>query len=210
MVGYRKAILVACGWLQDDGMPSKHCLPRLDKALELYNNDSYVIVMWRGTLYKPPVLDNWGFPIDEAVSAARYLLDNWLPNEDVKIERFSFDTLGSLCFTKIFHLDPLWIQDIKIVTSEFHMERVSLIRERIMSLTDVNIKKEYIITSNHIDNDFLNLRMQKEKEWVENIRRLMAEIWTWNDLLIWLFSSHAAYSMSGFVFKTNAWLLNSY
>lgn len=203
-------ILVLCGWINENWLPSKQTILRLKKAIKLYNWKQFIITMWRGTLYKAQFIDKRWYTMDEATIAADYLYQHWIPSKDIKIERFSFDTLWSIYFTKIFYLDVLEPKTISVITSKFHIERTKIIFKWLYMLCNKKINIKYIKTNDCLDDKTLQNRITKEKDWIRNISNLMKKIKNRKELTEWLFKDHAAYAYKKRIFKIDKETINSY
>ena len=59
----------------------------------------------RGTTHKPPPLDTAGFPIDESMASARYLVERGVAPARVLLESWSLDTIGNAAFARLMHSD---------------------------------------------------------------------------------------------------------
>ena len=89
------AIISPCGGLDERGMPHPWVTRRLEAALQFYTGKEFVLVLSRGTPYKPPPIDKSGFPIDESAVSADYLLRRVVDPKKILLERTSLDTIGN-------------------------------------------------------------------------------------------------------------------
>lgn len=200
----QSAILVAGGGLQDDGTLQEWVRRRLDKASELYQNQKQLIIpLSRGTPYKPQPLDTKGFPLDESFVAAQYLLQKSIPSHDIRIEAISMDTIGNAYFARLLFIDPLEIDEITVITSDFHHERTEMIFNWIYNLSP---KTEYelkfiCVSDEGIDPTLINARKEKERSSIERLKKTMKDISTWEELHRWIFTEHLAYAAQRGVFK---------
>eukprot|EP00041_Stephanoeca_diplocostata_P021086 m.484446 g.484446 ORF g.484446 m.484446 type:complete len:277 (-) comp21731_c3_seq10:3380-4210(-) len=127
------AVIILGGGLNDHGQPHEWVKARLDLAATY--NAKYYIVLSRGTTHKPPPTDKAGFPIDESVASAKYLVQRHNISKDRIIgDTWSLDTIGNAYFVVAMICDPLRLQNVIVVTSQFHMERTKVIFEWLFPL----------------------------------------------------------------------------
>lgn len=93
------AIIVLGGGVLPNGSPPPHTQLRIAKAIELFHkfdNQPTIITLSGGTPHKPNPVDSKGFPIWEASSAAKMLIEMGIPSQKVYEENFSLDTVGNV------------------------------------------------------------------------------------------------------------------
>jgi uncharacterized SAM-binding protein YcdF (DUF218 family) len=112
------AILIPGGGLQIDGSLPPWVCNRLDKAVEI-SSTRFFITLSRGTFHKAPPRDKDGFPIDESLAGARYLIARGVPKDRVLFETTSFDTIGNALFSRLIHIEPLKLVRLLVITSNF-------------------------------------------------------------------------------------------
>ena len=208
------AILVPGG-----GIKNNHHLPpwvqsRFDRALELHQNQ-YIIALSAGTTHKPPPLDKDGFPIFESKVGADYLLKKGVEPRWILCETASYDTIGNAYFSRTFHVDPRGFKHLLIITSTSHMPRTKAIFQWVYGLKSPFGPNDYTLAFEEVpdrdmDEELLQLRIQKEKKGLENILRLKEKIHTWEDFHQWLFTEHGAYSASVPPQRAKGKILNAY
>ena len=208
------AILVPGG-----GIKNNHELPpwvqsRFDRALEIHQNQ-YIIALSAGTSHKPPPLDKDGFPIFESVVGADYLIKKGVEPRWILCETASYDTIGNAFFSRVFHVDPRAFKHLLIITSASHMPRTKAIFQWIYSLKSPYGSNDYTLAFEEVpdrgmDEELLQLRIQKEKNGLENVGRLKEKIRTWEDFHQWLFTEHGAYSASVPPVKATGKILHAY
>jgi uncharacterized SAM-binding protein YcdF (DUF218 family) len=81
------AILIPGGGLTDSGELPPYVIARLDRALA--HPAAYFIPLSAATPHRPQPLDAGGYPIYEAVCAARYLRERGVPERRILTETFS-------------------------------------------------------------------------------------------------------------------------
>lgn len=138
----KKAVIVLGGGLtifkqnnQCHYIPSDQVKLRLDKAIQLYENDKVDYIITTGNYSKRVEIENSiTGPKTEAEVSRKYLLENYTQNTSNKqfndfilFENKSFDTLGNAWFAKKECLEPHQITRCYIITSDFHIERSKLI-----------------------------------------------------------------------------------
>jgi DUF218 domain len=152
--------------------------------------------MSRGTVYKAPPADENGFPIDESVACAEYLLDRGVPEDRILVETTSYDTIGNAYFARVVHLDQLALRRLLVITSEFHLERTRAIFEWVYGLSANDYELAFEGVPNvGIDAESLAARIQKEEQGLQNLRDQVKAIKTMKQLHDWLFFEHNAYRL---------------
>ena len=127
-------VVVPGGGLRSGGMPHPWVTARLDAALKHDADTAMYLVLSRGTTHKPPPLDAAGFPVDESMASARYLVARGIAPTRVLLESWSLDTIGNAAFTRLMHSDVRGWRRILIVTSRSHMPRTKAIFEWVFGL----------------------------------------------------------------------------
>ena len=191
------AVLVPGGGLSRDGQLPPWVANRLDGALRVAHG-AYIITLSAGTPHKPPPLDENGNPILECIAEAEYLWGRGYPAERVLIENASYDTIGNAYFARVMHVDPAGFQRLCVITSEFHLPRTEAAFRWIFTLPPV--RHDYVLTFLSVPDVGLTLevreaRQRKERESLENIAVLRAELTTLASFHHWLFTKHQAYAL---------------
>lgn len=193
------AILIPLGGLDKNGRPHEWVIRRLKEGAALSKKKIPLILLGRGTVNKPPPLDRFSFPVDEAVAAGDYLVEEGFPKNKIFTERVSLDTIGNAYFAKIIFTDPMSFKKIAIITSDHHMLRVKAIFEWIFSLHPqlVHYHLSFIsVSDDNLDKKLIQMRIAKEKKSLQEIKRLRRVIRNLRDFHSWLFSRHGAYAYS--------------
>ncbi|MBU0530705.1 MAG: YdcF family protein [Candidatus Aenigmatarchaeota archaeon] len=190
-------IIILGGGLDSDGSPHKWVKKRLDKALEEYTGKEYVMTCTRGTVHKPQMLDNKGFPVDECIPMARYLEKKGIPSQNILLENMSFDTIGNAYFSRMIHVEPMRLKNILIITSEFHMPRSMEAFRWVYNLTPTLIEYNLdfmSVSDEGIDPDILNPRMERERQSIKKLLNAEKNIKTLQGFHKWFFTKHEAYA----------------
>lgn len=101
------AVIIPGGGLSQN-QPLPWVSARLDAALRHAEETQFFLVLSRGTTHKPPPLDADGFPVDESMASARYLIDRGVAPSRVLIESWSLDTIGNAAFSRLMHCEVSW------------------------------------------------------------------------------------------------------
>ncbi len=208
------ALIVLCGGLAKNGAPNPWVLRRLDKVLAIRNQARFILIPGRSTPYKPPHLSKEGFPEDESVISAEYLLKRGTSKKKIFLQRLSVDTIGDAFFTRLILTDPMKLKKILVITSDHHMPRAKKIFERIFSLKPLSFRYHlgFLTASDkNLDPKTINARAKKEKEHLSVFLKHTKSLKTMPSFHRWLFTRHGAYSFGGKIWTIkNPNLLKSY
>jgi hypothetical protein len=208
------AILVPGGGIKNNRELPPWVQSRFDRVLEIHQNQ-YIIALSAGTTHKPPPLDEDGFPIFESRVGADYLIEKGVEPRWILCETASYDTIGNAYFSRVFHVDPRAFKHLLIITSASHMPRAKAIFQWVYGLKSPFGQNDYTLVFEEVpdrgmDEELLQLRIQKEKKDLENVSRLKEKIRTFEDFHQWLFTEHGAYSASVLPVRAKGKILQAY
>lgn len=208
------AILVPGGGINRDRDLQPWVQNRFDRALVIHNNQ-HIIALSAGTTHKPPPVDKDGFPLFESSAGADYLIKKGVEPRWILCETASYDTIGNAYFSRVFHVDPRGFKRLVIITSASHMPRTKAIFQWVYGLKSPSGQNDYTLTFEEVpdlgmDKEVLQLRIQKEKKGMENVRRLKERLRTLEAFHQWLFTEHGAYSASVLPERVKGKILNAY
>jgi vancomycin permeability regulator SanA len=187
-------LVVMAGGLDEKGSIHPWVEKRLDLVLEIYKKKKIpVICTGGGTYHKPPLLNENKYVIHESTACAEYLIRNGVESKDIYKEWASYDTIASIYFTFLFHIFPMKWEKIGVVTSSFHMPRVSLLFHWIGSLHG-HYYCVFLESCNNMNKNVLEVRKSREKKSFLNVENLRKKINDKNSFHKWLFTEHKAYS----------------
>lgn len=192
------AILIPGGGLTEHGELPIWTKRRLERAIQI-GDFRFIITLSAGTTHKPPPLDEKGFPVLESVAAAKYLLQKGIPAQRILIETSSYDTIGNAFFSRVIHIDPLCLEKLLVITSEFHMPRTKAIFLWVYGLNRNHSEYQFAFESvpdNDINGDIISARKEREREGLIRLEELKARIKTFEEFHLWLFHEHKAYSIA--------------
>lgn len=190
------AILIPGGGVKDNGELPVWTQRRLDRALEI-GGCEYFITLSAGTVYKPFPVDTDGRPVFESETAAKYLLDKGVSARKVLTETSSLDTIGNAYFSKVFHVAPLRLKKILVITSEFHMPRTEAIFLWVYGLQGDQAEYELsfeAVSDEGIEADLISARKDKEVKSLAALEDLRSRIISVEQFHRWLFQEHNAYA----------------
>jgi hypothetical protein len=189
------AILIPGGGLLSDGTPPPWVCRRLDEAVQAADT-RFFVTLSRGTVHKAPPRNSRGFPVDESVASAVYLLKRGVPRERILTETVSFDTIGNAYFSRVIHVDPLGLTRLLVITSDFHLARARAIFRWVYSLSGGAHELTFQgVPDTGIGAAALRARAEKERHGLENLAGLVREMKTLEQLQQWLFVHHGAYNL---------------
>ena len=215
------AIVIPGGGLEKNGDIYLQTKLRIEKAVKIFqsntkcigkknSNSCIFITLSAGTTHKPNPLDSNGFPIYEAASAAKYLINKYdIHPKYIWEENFSLDTLGNAYFLRTMHTDPANIKDLIIITNNWHMDRVKAMFTNVFNLPYNNNNNkngndkstynlEFIITSSGLSDK--NIEKQRINREISSLYKFNQETKNkYNDmktLHTFIFNDHMAYSTS--------------
>lgn len=191
-------IIVMAGGLEDDGKIYPWVKKRLDLAIELYRKiPKYILCTGGGTYHKPPILNKKKYVIHESTACAEYLITNGVNPKHIIKEWGSYDSLASVYFCLMLCIIPRNWDNICVITSSFHMERVRNLFKWIFGLHNKNKYNFLFLKVNDEDNvpkDVLDVRIQREKNSVKHLKNVISSIKTIKHFNEWLYTEHKSYS----------------
>jgi hypothetical protein len=190
-------VLIPGGGLDENGEPAPWVKSRLDLGLTI-EGDPLLVLLSGGTTYKPPPLDERGFPIVESVSSARYLMRQGIPPERILIDTWSLDTIGNAFFARVVHCEPRALKHLLVITSDFHMRRTRAIFEWVFSLQPRPVQFQLTFEAVRdigMSPEALRARLEKEEKSLDDLALTTKRITSMELLHEFLFKDHGAYSM---------------
>ena len=191
-------IIIMAGGLTDDGQLHPWVKKRLDLALDIYHKyPRFVLCTGGGTYHKPPILNKDNFVIHESTACAEYMINNGVDPLHIIKEWGSYDSLASIYFCLLLCIIPRNWNNICIITSDFHMERVKELFLWIFNLYQPNKYNFLFLKTDDNDNvhkDILDSRIEREKDSVKSLKNIIKSIRSMKHLNEWLYTEHKAYS----------------
>ena len=141
-------VVVLGGGIDLRGNLPPYVYMRLDKAYELYESMQATHLVLSGKYsflyhHKKP-------PVTEAEKMAEYVIEKGVPKRHVLLERRAKDTIGNAYYLKKYIFLPRKQTEAAIVTSRFHLPRVTYIFQKIFGR---RYQLEYIGTKDAISRD---------------------------------------------------------
>lgn len=168
--------------------------PRFDRAIEVAG-DAWFVPLSAGTPYRPPPVDERGFPIFEARAGAAYLVARGVDPGRILLEESSYDTLGNAFFSLVLHAIPRGFGRVLVITSEFHMPRVESVFRWVYGLGAPQCAVEFdAVPDAGMDAEALRARAEKERASLAMFESLRARVATFEELHRFLFTEHGVYS----------------
>lgn len=193
-------IVIPGGGVDSDGSPSAWVRARLDRAIEMASLTKYFLVLSRGTTHRPPLLNKYSYPIDEASASAAYLISHDIPSNKILIENWSLDTIGNAYFARQCILEPMELYNLVVITNDFHMIRTKLIFNWIFSLTNSSneLCEKYHIDYLNVNNqdmtdEQLLARNDKERIACDDVKIKIQNLTNLSQIAQFIFIEHGAY-----------------
>lgn len=124
------AILILGGGITKKGMLPKEAKQRVEKAYQVFKRNPQADILACGKysfLYPKSKLP----PRTEAEAIKEYLLELGVPEKKIYLEKKSKDTIGNAYYAKKLYFIPKKDREVWVVTSDFHLERVKFIFEKV-------------------------------------------------------------------------------
>ena len=192
------AIIVPGGGLEEDGQPYEFVRARLDAALLHDAETEAYIVLSRGTTHKPPPRNARGFPVDESVASAQYLVEHGVEPSRILQDTWSVDTVGNVAFARLMLTQPRGWRRLLVITSEFHMPRTRALFDWIFGLPPRGQGVELSFESvpeQGMHEAAREARAQKEAQALTSLRTgAMARVKDLTGLHRFVFQEHRAYA----------------
>lgn len=206
---YKKFICVCGGGINnDDGYPHDFVTKRLDSAIKIFNSENenekpIILVLGGGTYHKFPYINKDKFVVHESTSCAKYLYEKGIPSHNIYREWSSYDTIANGFFAFTNYINYLDIDDIVVISSDFHISRVKVIFNYFNKLFKHQKNIQYLETKSHLDIETKNIRCKRENKSRENfINNIVKKIHSPSQFINWFYTEHKAY-MSIVKYKIN-------
>jgi hypothetical protein len=192
------AIVVPGGGLLLGGEIPPWVEVRLARAMETSRVDVPIVLLSAGTVYKSHPIAANGRPIYESRAAAEWLARRGVSPRRLFVETVSLDTVGNAYFLRTIHTDPRRWRRLRVITSEFHLERVRATFLWIFAARPVGgaYRLEFeSVPDVGMNSRVLAARTAKEAASLASIRPLISRTSTLREIHQWLFTEHRAYSV---------------
>ena len=188
-------IFVLAGGIDNNNEPNVFVKKRLDKAIELFNSNSLIIILGGGTYHKPPGLDSNQYVMHESTSCATYLINKGINQDKIIREWASYDTIANGYFAFLNYIVPFKINECSVITSQFHIKRTQTIFNYFNNLISNNkVILKYIETDNVIEKNILKTRLEREENSNNSFKKNIVSIKdTLEKFSLWFYTEHNAY-----------------
>ena len=130
-------IVILSDGVTPEGQLPKHINLRIERANELWlasHEQAIVVAMSQGNPSQPFPLDKEGFPVYDATTIAKALIQRGIPGRFILEEAVSMDTEGNAFFLRTMHTDPAQIRKLRVITNNWHMPRTKAIFTKVFNL----------------------------------------------------------------------------
>jgi uncharacterized SAM-binding protein YcdF (DUF218 family) len=132
MLPYRADALVVLGRGTDpDGSLPRLAKQRVERAAELFAWQTAPRIIFSG---RCSLMTDLIPSVTEARAMADYALELGLPPEALLVEEHSRDTIGNAYFVLRDHLEPNDWTSIRVVTSDFHIQRAAWVFQKVFGV----------------------------------------------------------------------------
>ena len=193
---YSKTILALTNGLASPDRPTDSTILRLKKAGEIYIPGDVIITSTGYTVNKKPFLDKNGYPVLEAVMAARYMVEHFsIDPNSIIAEGFSRDTIGNIFMAFQMIILPLQVQSVSIVTSAFHIQRVQSIMDILLSVfPSYRLNIDYVAADDpKFPQEVMDAMQEKELQSIQQLKKLKSRLITGQQFTKWFYDEHRAY-----------------
>ena len=192
-------IFIPGGGLLPNGSLPPWTLARLERANALKSHTQWIAFLSGGTVHKPPPLNENGYPIFESRAAAEYLIQQGVDPAQLLTEISSYDTIGNAYFSRLLFAEPIKMQHLLVITSDFHLPRTQAVFEWIYGLTPLalNYQLDFESVPNRgLPPKTLKARIAREKKSLEKMHETQLGITTLDAFQSWFYSQHTAYAVT--------------
>jgi uncharacterized SAM-binding protein YcdF (DUF218 family) len=206
-------IFIPGGGLLPDGSLPPWALARLERAKALKSQTRWIAFLSGGTVHKPPPLNENEYPIFESRAAAEYLVQQGLDPAQLLTEISSYDTIGNAYFSRLLFAEPMKMQYLLVITSDFHLPRTQAAFEWIYGLTPLAVNYQldfYSVPDRGLPPKTLKARIAHEKKSLEKMRETQLDITALDAFQSWFYSHHTAYAVTSQPDKAAGDVLESY
>jgi vancomycin permeability regulator SanA len=190
-------IFILAGGQLSNGYVNEWVKERLEISIKIakQNSKSIIYCIGGGTYHKQPILNIYNHVIHESKSCSNYLIEKGFEPQRIRREWASYDTIANGFFSFTNFIIPLKIKDFVLVTSKFHMKRAKVIFDFFNKIFQLNIKIQYVVSENNMDNELLLLRTNRENKSTELfINNIVNNINTMQEFVDWFYIEHNAYN----------------
>ena len=171
MLPYRADALVVLGRGTDaDGSLPRLAKQRVERAAELFAWQTAPRIIFSG---RCSLMTDVIPPVTEAAAMADYALALGLPREALHVEEHSRDTIGNAYFVLRDYLEPNDWTSIRVVTSDFHIQRAAWIFQKVLG---VGYDVSFSPAPSELDHSTIAARAREEAditaflmEWLQDV-----------------------------------------
>ncbi|MCD4802093.1 MAG: YdcF family protein [Anaerolineales bacterium] len=206
-------IFIPGGGLLPNGSLPPWTLARLERAKALKSHTRWIAFLSGGTVHKPPPLNENGYPIFESRAAAEYLVQQGVDAAQLLTEISSYDTIGNAYFSRLLFAEPIKMQQLLVITSDFHLPRTQAVFEWIYCLTPLLVNYQLgfeSVPDRGLSPKTLKARIAREKKSLEKMRETQLGITSLAAFQSWFYSQHTAYAVTSQPDKAAGDVLESY
>lgn len=189
-------IVVLAGGIDNNGNVNKWVENRLKLCIDEYKTNKYnkIICLGGGSYHKKPVTNSKGYIIHESTSCAEFLIENGISPTKIIKEWGSYDTIANGYFLFSNFIKQLNIKKIKVITSEFHIDRTKLIFNYMNNVFNYNIEIEYDFTKDtNVEVYIIESRKKREIKSYKSIKNILNYLDTLKKFTEWFYCEHKAY-----------------
>ena len=171
MLPYRADALIVLGrGIDPDGSLPRLAKQRVERAAELFAWQTAPRIIFSG---RCSLMTDVIPSVTEAGAMAAYAVQLGLPREALHVEEQSRDTIGNAYFVLREHLEPNDWTSIRVVTSDFHIQRTAWVFQKVLG---VGYDVSFSPAPSELDHSTIAARAREEAditaflmEWLQDI-----------------------------------------
>ena len=171
MLSYRADALVVLGrGIDPDGSLPRLAKQRVERAAELFAWQTAPRIVFSG---RCSLMTETVPAVTEAGAMADYAVELGLPRDALLVEEQSRDTIGNAYFVLRDHLEPNDWTSIRVITSDFHIQRTAWIFQKVLG---VGYDVSFSAAPSELDHSTIAVRAREEADITAFLMEWLADV----------------------------------